>query len=1002
SATTGALTIRSTAGDITINTNTGTSRTGFVSIIAAGNIIVNDTYNIKSGAALTLQADFDANGAGDINWNTTGAATMGTGAQAITYQQASSFSYTTITTKITNASAVTGGLTLRSTAGDITIDIATGASRTGSIIIYAAGNITQQADINAGAAQIRLLPDYDNIGGGEFSRTAGSIVTTGTLSIDKYSSMTLNGFTKTGAGSVYIGNYQLPPPASVTITGVITASSSSVYIYSYGDIAIGNGASVTSGGNLHLYADSDANGAGDITWTGTGAATLPITGALIYQSASSFNYDTITTKITGVSTATTGALTIRSTAGDITINTNTGTSRTGLVSITAAGNIIVNDTYNIKSGAALTLYADYDANGAGDINWNTTGAATMAITGALIYQQASSFSFSTITSKITGVSTATTGALTIRSTAGDITINTNTGASRTGFVSIIAAGNIIVNDTYNIKSGAALTLQADYDANSSGDITFNGSSLATMATSGTLTYQQASSFSYSTVTSKIINANATTSNLTLRSTAGNITIDAGTGAARTGAVYIYAAGDITQQANIKAGGSMYLYPDYDNIGGGEFIYTSGTINCYDLYINKYSSMTLNGFTKSGQDYVFIGSIYKPSSVTITGAISAFSSRNIYIYSDGDIAIGNGASVTSNGNLYLYADNDVSGAGDITWTGTGSATMGTTSALVYQQASSFSYSTVTAKITGGTTIGGLTLRSTAGNVTIDANTGATRTGAVDIKAAGNININDTYTVTSGNALTLQADYDVSGAGDINWNTTGQATVAITGSLTYQQASSFSYSTITSKITGVSTITSLTLRSTAGNVTIDANTGNIRTVGITIYAAGNININDTYTVKSGSALTLQADYDVSGLGDIVWNSTGAATMPANGALTYQQASSFSYSTVTAKITGGTIGGLTLRSTAGNVTIDANTGNARTGSVTIYAAGGITINDTFSIKSGSALTLQADYDVSGLGDITWTGSSLAAMPANGALTYQQASSFSYSTVTAKITGG
>jgi len=82
---------------------------------------------------------------------------------------------------------------------------------------------------------------------------------------------------------------------------------------------------------------------------------------------------------------------------------------------------------------------------------------------------------STIASKITGVSTATSGGLTIRSTAGDITIDANTGASRTGSVDIRAAGNIDIKDTYTVTSGSTLTLYADNDININADLgTDNG------------------------------------------------------------------------------------------------------------------------------------------------------------------------------------------------------------------------------------------------------------------------------------------------------------------------------------------------------------------------------------------------------------------------------------------------------------------------------------------------------------------------------------------------
>jgi len=203
-----------------------------------------------------------------------------------------------------------------------------------------------------------------------------------------------------------------------------------------------------------------------------------------------------------------------------------------------------------------------------------------------------------------------------------------------------------------------------------------------------------------------------------------------------------------------------IYIDATNINhtsGSIMTVTSGWIVLLDL--SGSGTYTLSTITSAGNVNIGVsGFIAPPGTVTLNGVVSA--GERVSILSNGNITVNN--TITSIIDLNLSADDcDGNNSGDIYWGGSGSATMANSGALQYKQASSFNYSDVTAKITGGTT-GGLYLYSTNGSVTIDTPTTG-RSGGLCVTICADNNVKINANLGTSDMMELCADYDGDGTG-----------------------------------------------------------------------------------------------------------------------------------------------------------------------------------------------------------------------------------------------
>ncbi|MFA4917553.1 MAG: autotransporter-associated beta strand repeat-containing protein, partial [Syntrophales bacterium] len=911
------------------------------------------------------QADYDVSGLGDITWTGSSLAAMPANG-ALTYQQASSFSYSTVTAKITSANSSTGALTLRSTAGNVTIDAATGASRTGIVTIYAAGNIAQQANITAGAANIYLYPDYDNVGGGEFSYTSGTIITNGNLYIDKYSSMTLNGFTKTGTGSVYIGNSY--KPSSVIVSGNIAATSSNIYIYSNGGITINTGVSITSGGALTLQADYDVSGLGDITWTGTGAATLPITGALTYQQASSFSYSTVAAKITG---GTIGNLILRSTAGDVTIDAATGASRTGSVTITAANVAIsasitpINNFLDITAAGNLTISSGtVDASNISsdlDINGNVTITGGELKAPAVIDDTSFTVAGNWEVSG-TGIFTPGTGRVVFDAGAIGKTITTTSSGA---------------DDFYDIKfnnASGGWTLQDSMEVTSititAGGLTL-GSNTLTIAGTGT---PFSNSGTFTSTGSTVVYTGTTTATNIASTTYNNLTLTP------TGATTYSLAGAIVLTGNLTINTNATL----DVVSGQNY------------GITLAGSWTNAGaFTAQSGTVTFNGTLDQTLSGTLSGATGKFFNLTI-----------NNTGTSPNNDVIFGANTDVAGT-------------------LTNSAGTLDIVTRTVNVTGNVILSGGIITGTTGVLT-SSTLYDVRSGTISAILGGAVGL----TKTTAGTVILSGVNTYSDATSINGGVLQISAVANLGNSSVTNTIAFNAGTLqsTSGTYSLGTNRAITLngagtiQSDAGTLTVDGTITNGANL-LTVTGAGNVTISGVIgngagaLTKSGAGtLTLSANNTYTGLttisaGTLKLGATGDATNTPLG--TTANGTSVTSGAVL-DINGYTLGtaeALTLNGTgisSGGALVNSYSfGYTYSGLITLGSAssivtnnGGIVISHTGTITGATfGLTLGGTNTASSIASIIGTTSGTLTKEGSGTWTLSGANTYSGAT---SINGG
>ncbi|MFQ5450339.1 MAG: beta strand repeat-containing protein [Nitrospinaceae bacterium] len=210
-------------------------------------------------------------------------------------------------------------------------------------------------------------------------------------------------------------------------------------------------------------------------------------------------------------------------------------------------------------------------------------------------------------------------------------------------------------------------------------------------------------------------------------------------------------------------------------------------------------------------------------------------------------------------------------------------------------------------------GTVTLNATAANASVTFANAASTFNALTVNAGNGIAVNQSLTADAG-GLTLNGNSDNSGGGAIS--------LAAGSNLT-----------------------------AATDLTLTAATGGVAAAGNTTFSANRITLNNAMTaagtasLNANNGITLNAGITSSGNLSL----DGDANNAANGGDKITLAS-----------------GVTLASTGGGLTLDAtNGGISAAGAVTLNAANGLTVNDSFT-SSGST-TLNADTDNNGSGVFT-----------------------------------
>lgn len=749
----------------------------------------------------------------------------------------------------------------------------------------------------------------------------------------------------TGAGNVTINTLG---------GGTVTANG--------GGAGIGNGIgldAVTGTGNITM------NVAGNVTGSGQGIAATTAGGG-------SINIATTGGTASTIAGNTTQGIVASAANGNIVVTANsnvTGTTRGIDAQTTGTGSVTVGgDTGTVTGqGANAAIFVRTGATGAGNVltvtgsgNTTSNGAGGIGIDAALTGAQAGNIVI-TRTGNISA--TSATGIALQATTAGtgNITVDTGPGSINAGTGMVISAtsGAVNVNAVGPITTTAA-----------------GGDSFTTADDVTTLTN------------------NTTGDGINVRTTSGNINVTTGAGAiTATGDGIDVRSATGTVNVSVGAGGAAGT-PGVIAIGGPVTVLTVGPVT--DAVFNAITAASLTGqnvtvntlgTVNGGIDGVFAatvggaGNVVVNTSSDVTGATHGIHATvvgggtgNITVHSTGTVAGGAGAggvgilaTTATSGNVTVTAENAVSGGAGISATsGTGSVTVNATGSVA---------------ATAGTGVNATT--GGAGNVVVQ--TGSTVTGTVaGINAAttgaGTVTVNTTGAVTGGtgngivtNATTGATSIATLGAVSstvdaINaTSTSGNITIAATGAVTGNTDANGSGGAIVALSTaagniGITTGSGLVSGgfavTGAGFGVIDAQTSGAGTIGVSV-GTGGINATGTggangidtravtgqTTIVSNGVITSLVGTPpnngisavATGAGGISITTTAAITAAQNGITASSAGGTIAVSTG-GNVTGGatgTLAGINVANTTGNVQVQTSDTSNVTGGVGINVA-------------------------------------------------------------------
>ena len=913
--TTGTLTGKSTASVALTGANVISNLGAFT---ASGAFTLDNTISLTQTAS-TLDA-----GGGDITIDNGGAAFTQGG---------------TITTTSSSAAAVT----IKNTAALSVKTITTGS--TGTVTLGATG-----ATVDA------------------ITQASGGVITAGTLTGKSTASVALNraNMIRNLGAFTASGNFTLDNTTALTQTAATTLDAGA------GDVTIDNGgASFTQSGTITTTSNTAT------------AVTLQNTGALSVNVITTGAAGTVTLGASGVAV---GAIT-ETAGGVITAGTLTGKS-TGSVALTGA-NVLSNlgaftssGAFTLNNTATLTQTASTLDAGAGNITIDNGGAAftqggTITTTGAaaVTIQNTAALSVKTITTGSTGTVTlgatgVTVGAIT-EATGGVITAGTLTGKS-TGSVSLNLA-NVISNLGAFTASGA---------------FTLDNTAILTQ-----------------------------TAATTLDSGAGAITIDNG------GAAF-------TQSGTITTTGAAVTIQNTAALSVKTI--TTGAAGTVTLTANGAITQATGGVITTGTltgSSVGTTSLLGANAITTLGAFTTTSGGNFLLKDTSGLTVG--GTLSAAGNLYL----DSSNAAGITVGATGSATAGSGKLASFQadtltlaaggtvSGATFEYApdTIGNAVTlgsGGTlvSLAGITAANNRiGAVTIPGSSLTTTAGSITTLTAfdlanANLELDATGAITgTAGALTSVATLSGSAGTSANLNNTGNSSATLSGftagtSLTYVNAGTLAATNDTATAGALSITTQtgdLTVNGVSGGTTVAlVAAGNLMPAG-NVILAGDVTAGTTATLTTASGNISQSAGKITATTLTGSATTGVSLNDANivtnlGAFANTVSGSFSFTNAQSFATTGavsdTVGTLTLRTTAGNISLGADvTGTGQT--VTLNSAGSIAQTAGVILANGLAVSASGSTVLNDLNDVA----TLAANITNGGLVYRDANDFVVGSVAA-----
>lgn len=611
-------------GDINVSSE-GVTAAGNISLTADGSVLVNAPI-MATGmtATVTIVADADNSGMGNITTQSQGTIASAGGQISIG-----------------PGGVAMGGAQVVTIGGSVTVN-----GGIGGITVQAEGN----ANINAAlslinptiaAGSINVVADSDNSGAGDVTTMA----TTGTIS-------TAGGQINIGPGGVAMGGAQVVTiNAPITVTGggggIAIAAETNALINGTLSTLMGN---IT--GVISVTADSDDNASGDLTTT---AAVSTSGGAIVLGGAGGAGPAAEVTTIGAPVTITNGL---------------------NGITVRADGNTLINAAVSVGGSnmmGGVTVVADDDNSGAGDITSNASGA--ISTTGGSI--------------SIGGTGAAIAQVVNL---AGAVTV---TGGG--GSISIQGEGNVIIGGNVSVANTMGLiAIGADTDDSGAGDITTTGA-ISTqgggISIGGTAPAQAQVVTIGGTVTvtgggggitvnaegNTLINAAVSTA---MGNTAGMITINADANNDNAGGVTTTAAISTTG-GGIVIGGSG---PVTANPGAVDVTLGAGvTVNGGNgsILIQSENTVLINApvmvaMGGTGGIIVIADETTGPSGAIgnittgVGGTISTVSG-SVLLQAADSITVGAAVSVGGTGTLNISANAAVDGAGNFTTGATGTLT-----------------------------------------------------------------------------------------------------------------------------------------------------------------------------------------------------------------------------------------------------------------------------------------------------------------------------------------
>jgi fibronectin-binding autotransporter adhesin len=737
--------------------------------------------------------------------------------------------------------AATNTQTISVSTGTITFNSAVSLTTTNAVI-----SVTSTGTINFNGG----FTDGNTV----LSEVSGSTINFG----GNYTVQTAAVTWTAGADAVFTGNATITPTAAIT----------------FGDLMVNSSATATVGGAVTVAGSFVVNGTlggtGTITLSGaatnidgtgsiTNTATLTISAAHTILSTANLSFSG-TISISGSITVTNNGTVTTTAAGGITGSASgstwsqgtTGTLNitgpllaTGTLTASASGNTV---NYN---GAAQTVkatatYHHLTLGGSGTktltttttaINGNLTlsGTATattvvgLTISGSLNVGSGTTFTAAAFALTVSGA-TSVTGTLTISSATGtkafngDVTINNggtwnNTAAN----AALTLPGNISNSGTFNAGtgvhtlSGTSKTISGTFSIPSvtvSGTYQNNGTLTVTtaLAGSGTLTNGATGTLN--------INFTGAMGLTNLTATASGNMVNYGFAGTQTIKATIYDDLTLSNSGAKTAAGALTVNGDFTMSGSASFNGgTSLTHTFLGNWIVNTSAATPFSFTTAST--INLNTPGTPAATSLSGSSSAtigFNNVNLNntsgFSSTENFSITGTLTVAANVTFSPSSSAVVSGAGTLTGNGTVQVTRATGSSDFTNQYTitnktltnlTVEFAGASAQGTGANTYGGLKINNASG-----------------VTLSGNVTVNGTLTLASGNVTTSSNKVIISSTGSVS-RTSGQVVGNLqknfgTGSnvsRTFEIGDASNYTPVTVVFTSVTVAGDLIASTTAGD-------------------------------------------------------------------------------------------------------------------------------------------------------------------------------------------